>query len=173
MLSQGAPHLIIQPITASEGAELNQLLKKIESESHNMLYDPGERTTSDQEQTAFIERMAKNARSTILVARDADQLVGFIAIMGENLNKKFHSRYIAMGVLDEFKGKKIGSRLMEAAIAFCKEQQVTRMELTVVASNERAIKLYQKYGFELEGTKRQSLKIQGKLADEFYMAKIS
>jgi RimJ/RimL family protein N-acetyltransferase len=165
--------LIIQPITVSEGAKLNQLLKKIESESHYMLYDPGERTTSDQEQTAFIERMLKSPRSTILVAREADQLLGFIAIMGENLNKKTHSRYIAMGVLDEFKGRNIGSRLMEAAIHFCNEQQVARMELTVVASNQRAIKLYQKYGFELEGTKRQSLKIQGQLADEFYMARIS
>ena len=38
--------------------------------------------------------------------------------------------------------------------------------------NERAIRLYKKMGFEIEGTKKHSLFVNGQYVDEYYMAKI-
>jgi RimJ/RimL family protein N-acetyltransferase len=37
--------------------------------------------------------------------------------------------------------------------------------------NERAIALYKKMGFEIEGTKKRSMRIDGQYVDEYYMAK--
>jgi RimJ/RimL family protein N-acetyltransferase len=165
--------MIIQPISPSDGAGFNRLLKMIESETHHMLFDPGERTTTDQEQLAFIERVIKSPGRTILLAKTNDAPVGFIAVMGENLNKKLHSRYISMGVLSKFHQMQIGSGLMKRAIEFCEAQGVARMELTVVTTNLPALNLYRKFGFEIEGTKRRSLNVQGELVDEYFMARIS
>lgn len=35
-----------------------------------------------------------------------------------------------------------------------------------------AIRLYQRVGFEVEGTKRRSLRVEGEFVDELYMAKL-
>ena len=38
--------------------------------------------------------------------------------------------------------------------------------------NERAVRLYQKMGFEIEGRKKQNLLVNGMYRDEFEMAKL-
>ncbi|WP_392396641.1 MULTISPECIES: GNAT family N-acetyltransferase [Paenibacillus] len=38
--------------------------------------------------------------------------------------------------------------------------------------NERAAALYKKMGFEIEGVKRNSIRMDGKYVDEYYMGKI-
>jgi RimJ/RimL family protein N-acetyltransferase len=49
---------------------------------------------------------------------------------------------------------------------------IHRLELTVVTENQAGLQLYKKMGFEIEGTKRQSLYIDGKFVDEYYMSKL-
>jgi len=44
--------------------------------------------------------------------------------------------------------------------------------LTVVTQNKAGLSLYKKMGFEIEGTKRDSLFIDGKYVDEYYMSKL-
>ena len=77
-----------------------------------------------------------------------------------------------MGVLAEFKGMKIGTQLMKPAVDFCDSQNVSRIELTVVATNLMAVNLYHKFGFKIEGTKQRSLTIPDKELDGLYMSRI-
>ncbi|WP_010531391.1 GNAT family N-acetyltransferase [Lentibacillus jeotgali] len=48
----------------------------------------------------------------------------------------------------------------------------TRLELTVIKDNMKAVKLYQKMGFQIEGEKVHSLIIDGQPANEYYMYKL-
>jgi len=41
-----------------------------------------------------------------------------------------------------------------------------------MAHNARAIRLYKRMGFAIEGTKRQALLVNGTYVDEYYMAKL-
>jgi putative acetyltransferase len=50
--------------------------------------------------------------------------------------------------------------------------QITRLSLLVWSSNESAICLYQKYGFELEGTMKQFVFKEGKYEDALLMARV-
>ena len=56
--------------------------------------------------------------------------------------------------------------------AWADEHEITRLELTVMAHNERAQRLYLSRGFEIEGTKRNSMRVDGAYVDELYMAKV-
>jgi RimJ/RimL family protein N-acetyltransferase len=49
---------------------------------------------------------------------------------------------------------------------------VKRLELSVMTHNERGIALYKKMGFEIEGTKRASIYVNGNYVDEYLMSKI-
>lgn len=53
-----------------------------------------------------------------------------------------------------------------------KEHGITQIELDVVKNNDRALKMYQNFGFEIIGTKEHALKYQdGTYADEYLMIK--
>lgn len=159
-------------IAVSDYKKFNILYKQIEAESDFMLYEKDERKTTDEQQKTFLEKLASNNASTIFLAEDGSNLLGFIAVISEGPLKRKFSRYVAMGILEGFHGKKIGTKLMELCIQFCIEQDVKRIELTVITENTKAVNLYTKFGFEVEGIKRHSLFIKNNFVNELYMSKI-
>ena len=77
-----------------------------------------------------------------------------------------------MGVLEARTGRGAGRALLTALEAWARANGIHRLELTVQAHNHRAIALYEKCGFEREGLKRHSLKIDGTYVDEYYLSKL-
>lgn len=47
---------------------------------------------------------------------------------------------------------------------------IRKIELTVLKSNTSAIKLYEKFGFEVEGEFKQDTYVNGKYEDVYYMS---
>jgi RimJ/RimL family protein N-acetyltransferase len=58
---------------------------------------------------------------------------------------------IGMVVARDWRGRGVGSALMEAAIAWAREQGLHKLSLSVFAHNAPAIALYRKFGFVEEG----------------------
>jgi ribosomal protein S18 acetylase RimI-like enzyme len=75
-----------------------------------------------------------------------------------------------MGVLKDCRGRGLGKALLEGALAVARERRLERVELDVYASNLTAIRLYKKFGFQIEGRKRRARKIDGKYDDIIVMA---
>ncbi|MBE5956666.1 MAG: ribosomal-protein-alanine N-acetyltransferase [Lachnospiraceae bacterium] len=79
-----------------------------------------------------------------LTAWEEETIVGFIGLMavageGDITN---------VAVLPSHRKQGIGDRLVSAMITLAKEKEISRIMLEVRASNEAAIHLYEKYGFE-------------------------
>ena len=66
----------------------------------------------------------------------------------------------------------VGRSLLGAIEGWAKTRGLHRLELTVQATNDRAIMLYEGIGFVREGTKRDSIKIGAGYVDEFFMSKL-
>jgi len=62
-----------------------------------------------------------------------------------------HAAWMILFVHDEFQGRGIGTRMMTVLVATAHILGLTRIQLMVVCDNERAISLYRKFGFEIEG----------------------
>lgn len=68
-------------------------------------------------------------------------------------------------------GKGIGREVTSGILAYgFDELNMNRIELSVVASNARAIRLYEGLGFVTEGVKRQAQNRAGKYLDVILMA---
>jgi ribosomal protein S18 acetylase RimI-like enzyme len=75
-----------------------------------------------------------------------------------------------MGVIKDFRGRKIGERLIRATIAEATRIGLEKIELSVYSTNLPAIALYQKLGFEHEGTRKRSRLVDGIYEDVLLMA---
>lgn len=161
--------MIIRKAVPADAAPLIALMKHVE-ESNFMLFEPGERqTTAEQLQNRLL---TLGEGSHVLVAEEENKLTGYLFAMGEDIKRKQHSVYVAMGVRQEGRGKGTGTRLFQALEEWAITMDLHRIELTVLEHNLSAIALYKKAGFEVEGLKRDSICIHGNYVNELFMAKL-
>ncbi|WP_413377586.1 N-acetyltransferase family protein [Alkalihalobacillus sp. 1P02AB] len=163
--------MIIREVTTTDAEAFLQLSKQID-QSGSMLYEPGEKTTTVDEQRKMIARISSQFNSTLLVAEQDRTLAGFIMAAGGATRRNQHSAYLVLGVDEKFHGQGIASQLMDELLQWAKQIGLTRLELTVIKHNTRAFSLYQKKGFVLEGEKVHSLMIDGEPVNEYYLYKL-
>ncbi|KKK37761.1 GCN5 family acetyltransferase [Mesobacillus campisalis] len=162
----------IREITLGDAENFIHLVKQVETESDYMLLEAGERTTTSEQQQLQLEQIIQQSNSTIFIAEDEEKLLGYIIVIGGTARRNRHSAYLVVGILKEYRGQGLGTSLFEAVNEWAHEHELSRLELTVVTENEAGIALYKKNGFEIEGTKVNSLKIDGTFHNEYYMAKL-
>lgn len=148
-----------------------QLMNQLDDETPYMLYEPGERKKNLTEVTAMIKE-AVAGEDFLLVAKNGPQLVGYISAQKGKMHRIAHSAHIVVGILKDYRGQGIGTTFFKQLDAWATEKHISRLELTVICENEAAKHLYLKSGFEIEGTKRQSICLDGRYLDEYYMAKL-
>ena len=109
-----------------------------------------------------------------LVACVEDEVIGEISLHTSPTRWRMrHVGSIGMAVRDDWQGRGIGTVLMEAALDLADNWlNLTRVELTVYVDNAPAITLYEKFGFEIEGTHRFAFR-DGEYVDGYSMARLS
>jgi RimJ/RimL family protein N-acetyltransferase len=164
--------MIIRLLTINDAEEFVKLVQQVEKESDFLLWEPGERKMTPEQQRKRIESMMEESNSTIFVAEIDKKLVGYLVVIGGSAKRNKHSCYLVIGILKEFRGKGIGTKLFEELQRWARERNIHRLELTVVTQNEAALALYTKMGFKMEGIKKHSLLINSEYFDEYYMSKL-
>ena len=163
---------LIREVRESDAEGFLELCSRLDEETQFMLLEPGERLTTGEEQLERIRHLLSRDNQTVLVAEHGDRLVGYLEALGGEYKRDRHSAHIVAGILREFAGRGIGTQLFDEVQDWARRRSIHRLELTVMAHNSRAIGLYRKMGFEIEGTRRDSLFVNDRYVDEFYMAKL-
>ena len=109
-----------------------------------------------------------------LVACLDEVIVGSLGLFVRDQSpRRRHVGDIGMAVHDAWQGHGIGSALMQAAVDLADRWiNLRRLELTVYTDNERAIALYRKFGFEVEGKLRDFAFRDGVFIDAYAMARL-
>jgi L-phenylalanine/L-methionine N-acetyltransferase len=90
----------------------------------------------------------------VLVSELDGKIVGMAWIHFLKSSRKRHSAFLGM-VRIEYQGQGIGKNLMENILDLIDNWlMLVRIELDVTVDNEKAISLYQSFGFEIEETKK-------------------
>jgi putative acetyltransferase len=112
--------------------------------------------------------------SYYLLAVVDERVVGMVNIdTFPNRPRRKHAGAIGISVHEEWQGKGVGSALMRAILDLADNWlNLTRLELEVYADNEAAIHLYERFGFEVEGTMRQHAFRDGSYVDSKIMARL-
>ncbi len=103
----------------------------------------------------------------------APEPVGEAVLMPGRLDRTRLTASVGVGVLEAHWGRGLGVALMRSLEGRARAAGLRRLELTVVAPNDRALRLYERLGYAREGVKRRSVELPGYGAvDETLMAKL-
>jgi ribosomal-protein-alanine N-acetyltransferase len=99
---------------------------------------------------AFLLELTKNLLAKYIVAEVDGQVVGYGGIW--LIIDEGHVTNIAVD--EKYRGKGIGSKILEGLIQLCRDRNMTAMTLEVRKSNVIAQSLYKKYGFKEYGIRK-------------------
>jgi RimJ/RimL family protein N-acetyltransferase len=155
-----------------DAAALLDLKRQLDSETAFMMYEPGERDSSVQDLARDLAAVARSPNSVVLLAELGGQPVGYVELTGGSFRRSRATAYLVIGVLAHAAGRGIGAGLLRQARDWAAGHGLHRLELTVMAHNTRAIRLYERMGFTVEGRRSECLLIDGQFVDELTMAVI-
>lgn len=140
---------------------------------HNLNGTLDEFDISDAEERQFIEGITANANALMLVAEivSTGQIVGTLTCQNTPRHAKRHVVRLGVTVCVGWRGKGIGTRLMQEAIRWAqRHNEIRRIELEVLARNTGAIALYSRLGFRVEGRGIEAVRKGDDYLDCYWMA---
>ena len=109
---------------------------------------------------------------SFFVWEDCERIKGFCCV-ARHAGRSKHAAYLGtFAVHPDARGNGVAKKILNQIILDLNQKGVSRVELTVLEDNSRAITFYKKYGFEVEGMIRSSFKRshQEHYLNELYMA---
>lgn len=164
--------LIIREADTEDARAFINLQETIYSETDFMLYGKSDQKQSVQGIRKRLEEWKLARNSTLFLAIMNGEYAGYLVIIGGPAPRASHRASVVIGVKQAFSNKGIASTLMYHGENWAKEVGIQKLELTVIKENIIAQKLYNKLGFEMEGTRKNALLINKHYVDEYYMGKM-
>lgn len=112
-------------------------------------------------------------RVLLLACHEAD-VAGILGLhTHSDRPRRRHAAKFGMAVRDDLQGKGVGTALLKAALDLADNWlNLSRIELSVFTDNEPGVRLYKKFGFEIEGTQRRFGFRAGQFVDAYLMARL-
>ena len=125
----------------------------------------------DQVRTFF---NAENPPEAHLVAELDGMVVGYVRLKPPTpLPENAHVMYIAgIAVQPAARGRGVAAALLAASEQYALSYGARKLSLRVLSTNQPAIRLYERLGFEREGVLREEFCIEGNYVDDIAMAKL-
>jgi ribosomal protein S18 acetylase RimI-like enzyme len=124
---------------------------QIDGETENMDREKGEAYIDETGFKKIIEEDTERENNLFLVVEVNERIVGFSRCEGNELKRTSHKVEFGVCVLKEYWGYGIGQNLLKESIHWADSNGIKKITLSVLETNGRAITLYKKYGFEVEG----------------------
>ncbi|MCI3919201.1 GNAT family N-acetyltransferase [Paenibacillus sp. TRM 82003] len=154
----------IRSAVRSDAKALSEVRLQIDGETENMDRERGEAFLDESGFEQIIGKDTELARNLFLVAVVDRRVVGFSRCEGTQLKRLSHKVDFGVAVLKDYWGHSIGSNLLKQSIAWADANGIAKIALQVLETNAKAIELYRRHGFEIEGV----LKNDKKLSDGIY-----
>lgn len=127
-------------------------MEKVSGESDYLTFGDGEFNTTVEEEAIFIEDSKKYRNALFLIAVCEDEIIGCLTFSGGNRKRIEHYGEFGITVLRKYWGFGIGKILINYLINWARETGIIKkINLKVRADNIKAIKLYKRLGFIMEG----------------------
>lgn len=122
------------------------------------------------DQKAWLQSIGwKNGRMYFVAYDEQNPFIGLVRL--DELDQQNRSLRVGLDVLPELRGKGYGGRIYTALKSYAfNHLNIHRLWLAVLATNEYAMHLYEKWGFQIEGRYRGAIFRHGTFQDYILMS---
>jgi len=161
--------LTIAQAALDDAEEIVNFLNVVGGETDFLTFGAHEFPVSVAEEKKTITECLEQKRCLMLVGKIENEIVCQLFLQRSDKPRLAHLGDIGISVSKKFWGLSIGRHMLLVAIEWAKNNGVTKLQLQVRTDNERAIQLYKKLGFVIEGTITHAIKIGDIYFDEHVM----
>ncbi|MDQ3162644.1 MAG: GNAT family N-acetyltransferase [Actinomycetota bacterium] len=159
----------IRPARADDAATLVELGSDVGREEGSwLLTTDGWRSVADERR--YLRALKRYSHAAVYVAEDGERIVGRLSLARDNHPACQHVGDLGLMVAASHRRRGIGQTLLEQAVTWAREAGIRKLELHVFPWNEPAIRLYESFGFEREGLRRDHYRRDGEFVDAILMA---
>ena len=162
--------LILRAPIEEDAKDMIEYLNIVGGESDNLLFGKDEFQITVEQEAEYIKKVNQDPNMLMLLGIINNTVVSIAEIRSLGRKRIAHNSELAISVKKEYWGMSVGSAVMEELIRFAKDHELIKnISLGVKASNERAIKLYERFGFVKVGSHKDYFNINGEYDDEYIM----
>lgn len=159
----------IRRAEAGDAAELVALARAVGAEEGRFMLTT-DRWRSVAEERRYLKASRRHPDAAVFVAEDDGRIVARLSLARDPHPASGHVADLGLMVAASHRRRGIGRELLEQAVAWARSAAVTKLELHVFPWNEPALRLYESFGFEREGFRKQHFSRDGELVDVVLMA---
>lgn len=158
--TEAAPLLALQRLMSKETEFYGRTAKECEA-------------LTEYWQLNYISKMNQDPNGVMFACYIDERPVGLCKLWFETREREQHRAVLSVAVAKSFWGKGIGTELLKTAVDIARQRKgIIQVELQVVASNRRAIRLYRKLGFRRVARYPRAVRLSDdKLYDRFIMVR--
>ena len=150
----------VRSALVEDARPLAELIAKVAEERDGIATEP---PVDIDERT---EVFAGGTPGTLVAVAAGGEIVGMLHVE----SSRFGSGELGMAVAREWRGRGVGSALVQAAIEWARAEGLHKLCLEVFAHNQAGLALYKKFGFAVEGRRvKQIRRSSGELWDSIAM----
>lgn len=139
---------LLRSLCAGDAREALALCRHTAEETRYLIRYADEWALSEEEEAAFIKRQEDDPNALMLGAFLCGRLAGIASFSpSAPVSRARHRAALGVVIFKSCWGKGIASAMMEALLDRIKDTPYEQLELEVVAENERALRLYERFGF--------------------------
>ncbi len=163
--------IILRHGVEDDAKTLVETVRTYVEQNEGQVWEPGEFDKTEAEDRKWIRGMLDNPRELLILAVAGEQIVGNIDFHAGTRRRTAHTGHFGMGILPEWRSRGLGTLLLGTLIEWARQvPDLEKLSLRVIASNERAIGLYRKHGFQQEGRGIREFRYSdGSYADDISM----
>ncbi|MDV3429636.1 MAG: GNAT family N-acetyltransferase [Bacillota bacterium] len=170
MIIKDGREILIREAEITDAFKLSEYMMEIPKESDFLTFGENEIKATPEIEEKIISSMQDKNNSIMLLALIDGKIAGNCTFRAGERIRIIHTGEFGITVRKEYWGLGIGTYLLETLIYWAKETKIIRkINLRVRTDNYKAIKLYEKFGFEKEGIIRRDFLIEGKFYDSILM----
>lgn len=165
-----AGSVAIREARVSDAARCLDYLREVSAEPGRMLpVDADEWDMPVHDEEAYIQHVAAAPNCLMLVVETEGDIVGILTCNGGARRAMRHAVTLGVSLRKDYRDMGLGHQLMQRTVDWARTSGVTRIELHVYVENVRAIHLYEKFGFKIEGRRPHAYYHNGRYIDDFVM----
>lgn len=164
------PNVVYRRAKVEDAERIVAFYNFVGGETTYLSFEKDEYPLNVQEQIEAVKALEGNQTNIMLMAMDQDEIAGIATINSSHKIKARHEGELGIVVAEKYQGQGIGTELITQLIAWARGNGVTtRIRLDTRADNPKAVALYMKFGFIVEGCCRNSTLLNGKYYDLYIM----